>query len=135
MIRCKMLWIKNALKRVLRTFVKLQITKLANNVRNTSSIRACMKHRRDWRSNDLIAVRTTPFPTAVPSILFRSLSLFSWSTERTTRDELSISGSDVSASRIRSRTNGYRLTQIDKRQGYAFGSRGYVSRGKRFVYM
>lgn len=34
-----------------------------------------MKHRRDWRSNDLIAVRTTPFPTAVPSILFRSLSL------------------------------------------------------------
>lgn len=59
--------------------------------------------------------RQPPFPT-VPSILSRSL-------ERRTRDELSISGSDVSASRIRSGTNGYRLTQIDKRQGCAFGSR------------
>lgn len=125
------------MQNALHTFVKLQITKLANNVRNTSSIRAYMKHRRDWRSSDLIAVRTTrqpPFPTAVPSILSLSLSLLV-DEERTTRDELSISGSDVSASRIRSRTNGYRLTQIDKRQEYAFGSRGYVSRGKRFVYM
>lgn len=42
-------------------------------------------------------------------------SLPSWP-ERTTGDELSISGSDVSA-RIRRRTNGYRLTQIDKRPG------------------
>lgn len=91
-----------------------KIIKLADNYRCPKRV----QHPSVWNIDETGEIqrfnrsRQPPFPT-VPSILSRSL-------ERRTRDELSISGSDVSASRIRSGTNGYRLTQIDKRQGCAF---------------